>query len=49
MGLLQVRPEVLRYERSLFSSNKEEFDGYLAPVTGSSRGGKKWVNQKELQ
>ena len=49
MGLLQVRPEVLRYERSLFSSNKAEFESYLTPVTGSFGGGNKWVNHKELQ
>jgi hypothetical protein len=49
MGLLQARPEVLRYERSLFSSDNEEFDGYLATVAGSSREGDKWANQKELQ
>jgi hypothetical protein len=49
MGLLQARPEVLRYERSLFSSDNEEFDGYLATEAGSSREGDKWANRKELQ
>ena len=32
-----------------FYSNKNEFDGYLTPLTGNFGEGHKWVNQKELQ